>query len=88
MWKAFVIIAFLDGSPLAAVADEVAPKAQPPHHHKIPDEAFAACKDHSEGAACTVTMRDKTRDGVCRASHHQDQRLFCMPPHPHQPPPP
>jgi len=84
MWKAFVLIAVLDGSPLAAVAaDDVDPQH---HHHKIPEEAFAACKDLSEGDLCTVTIHDQQKEGVCKKAH-EDERLVCMPPH-HPPPPP
>ncbi len=74
MWKAFVLIAVLDGSPLAAVAaddDGVGPKPNH-HHHKPPEAAFAACKDVSEGAACTVTMHDRPLDGVCKKSHEEE----------------
>ena len=85
MWKAFLLIAVLDGSPLAAVAaDDVAPKH---HDHKIPEEAFAACKDLSEGAACSVTIHDHALAGVCKKAH-EDERLVCMPPHDHPQPPP
>ena len=78
MWKAFVLIAVLDGSPLAAVADNATPP--PKHHHQIPEAAFAACKDLSEGASCSVTWHDQKHDGTCRKAH-EDQRLFCAPPH-------
>ena len=88
MWKAFVLIAVLDGSPLAAVAaDDVGPEH---HQYQIPEEAFAACKDLSEGDACTVTLHDHQLDGVCKKVH-DDERLVCLPPHPpheHRAPPP
>ncbi len=84
MWKAFVLVAVLDGSPLAAVAaDDVGP-APNHHHHKPPEAAFAACKDLSEGAACTVTVHEHQLDGVCKKAH-EDERLVCAPPHPAHP---
>jgi hypothetical protein len=86
MWKAFMLISVLDGSPLAAVAADSPPPPPPGHHHKIPDEAFVACKDLSEGEACTVTVHDHQHDGFCRKAH-EDERLFCMPDHPPGPHP-
>jgi len=80
MWKAFVLIAVLDGVPFPAVADDT--PAKPVHHLAIPDEAYAACKDLSEGDTCIVTLKDKQLAGVCQKSH-QDERLFCLPPPPH-----
>lgn len=52
-----------------------------------PPEAVAACKSRSAGDACSVTLRDRTLDGVCRAAPEGGE-LACMPDGPPPGPPP
>jgi hypothetical protein len=76
-------------SPTFAAAEALAtvvaePRSGPPAPREPPPFAFEACADKQEGAACSVTMHDRTLDGSCVTGH--DDRLFCRPDN--MPPPP
>jgi hypothetical protein len=58
-----------------------------PAHGKPPQEAFDACKSHSEGDACSVTEGGHTMTGTCRKGPNGESDLACAPPHPQGPPP-
>jgi hypothetical protein len=60
-------------------AGERRPKGPPP-------EAVAACKDKSEGSACSLDFHGTAIDGSCRKAPDGNGPLACMPSHP--PPPP
>jgi hypothetical protein len=70
----------------ARAEDATSHRDEMPAHggRKPPPEAFSACEGKSEGAECSVSFRDQTRDGVCVAP--ADEPLFCMPND--MPPPP
>ena len=78
-----------NGSALTAPATTAPPSypvdAPPPH--KPPQEAFDACKSHSEGDACTVTFNGHTLNGTCRKGPNGETDLACVPAHPPGPPP-
>jgi hypothetical protein len=63
------------------------PAADPPRQHKPPQVAFDACKDKTEGSACSVTFNEHTIEGTCRKSPEGDSALICFPAHPPGPPP-
>jgi hypothetical protein len=54
--------------------------------HGPPPEAIAACKDQSEGSACTVSLHGQSIDGTCRKGPDGDGPLACAPSHPPAPP--
>ena len=58
-----------------------------PPRGKPPQEAFDACKSHSEGDACSVTFDGHTMNGTCRKGPNGETDLACAPPHPQGPPP-
>jgi hypothetical protein len=66
----------------AAQSRDQRPDGPPP---TPPPEAFTACEQKSEGAACTVQFDGHTINGTC--SQWQDQKLFCRPERPPGPPP-
>lgn len=72
------------GVAAAALAEERRgpPRGEPP---TPPPEAYSACTSAAEGEACTVTLRDRTIDGICVLD--KDDELFCRPDHPPGPPP-
>jgi hypothetical protein len=59
-------------------------RGAPPPGRRPPEEAFAACEGLEVGSACTVELRDRKLDGVCREGRDGDG-LFCMP-RPPEPP--
>ena len=63
------------------------PVDAPPAPHKPPQEAFDACKSHSEGDACSVSFNGHTMNGTCRKGPDGDATLVCAPAHPPGPPP-
>jgi hypothetical protein len=71
---------------IARAEDATSHRDALPEHggHRPPPEAFSACADKKEGAACSVTFHERTLDGVCVAP--SDDQLFCMPDD--MPPPP
>jgi hypothetical protein len=50
-------------------------------HHGLRPEAIAACKDKSEGNACTFEGHHGTISGTCSKVNTGD--LACVHPHPH-----
>lgn len=50
-------------------------------HHRPPPEAYTACENQSEGAACTVQLGDHTITGTCRKPPNEEV-LVCFPDHP------
>ena len=71
-------------SPLAADEGSAGPPGPPPFGP--PPEAFAACQDLSDGAACSVTFHEQTLDGTCRKGPNASAALACVPAN--MPPPP
>lgn len=74
-----------------ASADDAPPPPPPGHHgphHGPPPEAFAACKEATEGATCSFTMHEHNITGTC--SHGPDGKgpLACKPDGPPPGPPP
>ncbi|MES1177310.1 MAG: hypothetical protein ABUL62_23510 [Myxococcales bacterium] len=61
--------------------------ADGPPHGKPPQEAFDACKSHSEGDACSVSFDGHTMTGTCRKGPNGESDLACAPAHPPGPPP-
>jgi hypothetical protein len=88
-----VLVPFAIASCLVAVIGIAAADghhgAPPRRPHRPPPEAVAACKDKHSGDACTVQLRDRSIDGVCKAPPDADGdgTLACMPEHPPGPPP-
>jgi hypothetical protein len=82
--SAVCCLALLTSTPVFAEPD---PNQPPPHGdhgappHKPPSEAYAACKDLSQGATCSVDHGDHHLDGSC-APDREDGSLFCRPNHP------
>jgi len=86
LFAAFALVG-LAGTPLPAAADD--PPPPPPGHkgHRAPpEEAFTACANLAEEAACTVQLHDRSIEGTCKKA--PDERLFCHPTHMPPPPPP
>jgi hypothetical protein len=83
-----VPIKFLLFSVVTSVTVAAAPSgASAERPHGPPPAAFEACAGKSAGDSCTVTFRDRTIDGTCKA-FPEDDRLFCRPNHaPPEPPP-
>lgn len=81
-------------SALANTASGSAPSQPvdaPPPPHKPPQAAFDACKDASEGAACSVSFHGHTMNGTCKKGPNGETDLACVPEHPpgdHPPGPP
>ncbi len=69
------------GSPSLPAADA------PPPPHKPPQAAFDACKNASEGAACSVAFHGHTMNGTCKKGPNGESELACAPDHPPGPPP-
>ncbi|HTQ08280.1 MAG TPA: hypothetical protein VMI54_30710 [Polyangiaceae bacterium] len=46
---------------------------------KPPQAAFDACRDRSEGDACSVDFGGRTISGTCRKPPEGDADLICMP---------
>jgi hypothetical protein len=67
---------------LSLVPFQIARADPPPRHRVPPQAAFDACRDQSEGDACSVTFHDKKLDGTCET--FGDKGLACRP----TPPPP
>ncbi|HZN05114.1 MAG TPA: hypothetical protein VFD06_16130, partial [Candidatus Polarisedimenticolia bacterium] len=44
----------------------------------------AACEGLPQGALCTVTVDDRTKNGTCQRDDDDDDRLACVPPAPPQ----
>jgi|GEM_PF-3265192 len=57
---------------------------EPPAPPRPPPEAIEACKGATEGAACSVNLRDHSMQGTCR-KHGTAGELACAP---NRPPPP
>lgn len=74
----------LPAAGLAAGRSAAAPLAERPPGP--PPEAVEACKDSSEGDACTVEFRGQTLAGTCRKGPNGEQPLACMPARPPEPP--
>lgn len=49
-----------------------------------PPVAFEACAKKAEGDACKVEFAGRSIDGIC--AKDRDERLFCLPEHPPEPP--
>jgi hypothetical protein len=75
-------------SPLAVDGRTAGARPMMPGPHGPPPEAFAACKDLTDGAACTVTFHDDTIDGTCHAGPGGHGPLACIPADMPPPPPP
>jgi hypothetical protein len=60
--------------------------ADRPPPHQPPQAAFDACARAKAGDACSVTLHDHTRTGVCAAAP-DTAALVCRPDHPPGPPP-
>jgi hypothetical protein len=73
---------------LACVPANLPPPPPPGPPPGPPPEAFAACKDLAEGAACTVSLHDQSIDGTCRKGPHGETPLACVPANMPPPPPP
>lgn len=58
-----------------------APKDMPGRdgHRGPPAEAFTACASLKAGDACTVTLGDKTIEGLCRTGPDGQGKLACAP---------
>lgn len=50
---------------------------QPPQHRGPPKEALNACVGKSDGATCSVVLKDKTLSGTCHAP--PNGQLACVP---------
>jgi hypothetical protein len=68
----FIVSATLGGGVALAQSDG---DGRPPR--QLPEEAFAACKDLSEGAACTAKIHDQEVKGECITG--RQTRLWCRP---------
>jgi hypothetical protein len=78
-------LAIVTGFALALLGNARAENSPPPAGHRgPPPAALDACKGKNEGDACTVTFRDQSITGSCRA--HEDQ-LVCWPDRPPPRPP-
>ncbi|MCU1283408.1 MAG: hypothetical protein JWM53_6954 [bacterium] len=77
----FVVSAALCGGVALAQSEG---DGRPPR--QIPEEAFAACTNLSEGDACTANVHDQEVKGQCIKG--RQTRLWCRPsgPRPHRPP--
>ncbi len=75
-------------SQLRALSEESSASPQPADAppHKPPQAAFDACKNASEGAACSVTFHDHTMTGTCKKGPNGEDALACAPDHPPGPP--
>lgn len=74
----FAATAFLAG--LAGAAEEAHhPPPHHPPHHQPPPEAFAACKDLSADASCTVEIGGHSIEGTCRSGPDGKGALACAP---------
>ena len=77
-------------APAQATAADAAPDRRGPPRHP-PEQAVTACRDHSEGDACSFSMHDHTLDGTCKPAPSADDGtdsgvLACMPEPPAPPP--
>ena len=83
--KYVIATLFAAAIPFAAHADE--PQQRPPGPpRKPPQEAFDACAKLTQGAACSITLRDRTIEGTCEA-FPETTALACRPSKPPGPPP-
>jgi len=80
------LISLLAASALATGALSVTPAvAQQREHRRPPQAAFDACTGKPSGAACSVTLGERTIAGTCDQT--PEDKLACRPDHPPGPPP-
>jgi hypothetical protein len=93
----FLVCATFLGGTQALAQDGSSDRPRPPGEHgpgdgqrpeprRPPEAAFTACADLKANDVCEVQLKDRTIEGQCVVAR-EDDKLFCMPDHPHGPPP-